>query len=57
MLSTILAAILTVLVALIIVCVIRFGGVVTSIAFSDLFIGAAAIAGALFLIKEYAKKN
>ena len=57
MCSIVLAAILTALVVLILVCVICFGGFVTSIIFSDLFVGAAAIAGVLYLIKKYCKKK
>ena len=57
MCSIVLAAIITALVLLILVCVICFGGVVTSVIFSDMFVGAAAIAGALFLIKKYCKKK
>ena len=57
MCSIVLAAILTALVVLILVCVICFGGFVTSAIFSDLFVGAAAIAGALYLIKKYGKKR
>ena len=56
MCSIVLAAILTALVVLILVSVIGFGGVVTSIIFSDLFVGAAAIAGVLYLIKRCKKK-
>ena len=57
MCSIVLAAILTALVVLILVSVICFGGVVTSIIFRDLFVGAAAIAGARYLIKKYCKKK
>ena len=57
MCSIVLAAILTALVVLILVCVICFGGFVTSVIFSDLFVGAAAIAGTLYLIKKYGKKK
>ena len=57
MCSIILAAILTALVVLILVCVVCFGGLVTSVIFSDLFVGAAAIIGALYLIKKYGKKR
>lgn len=56
MCATILTAILVVLVVLIIVCVVCFGGLVASIVCSDLFIGIAAIVGALYLIKKYGKK-
>lgn len=56
MCATILAAILVALVVVVLVCVICFGGVVASIICSDLFIGIAAIAGALYLIKKYGKK-
>lgn len=56
MCATILTAILVVLVVLIIVCVVCFGGLVASVVCSDLFIGIAAIVGALYLIKKYCKK-
>lgn len=56
MCATILTAILAVLVVLIIVSVVCFGGLVSSIICSDLFIGIAAIVGALYLIKKYGKK-
>ena len=55
--STVLAAILTALVVLILVSVICLGGFITSVIFSDLFVGAAAIAGILYLIKKYCKKK
>ena len=57
MCSIVLAAILTALIVLILVSFVCFGGVVTTIIFSDLFVGAAAIAGVLFLIKKYGKKK
>ena len=57
MCSIALAVILTALVVLILVSTICFGGVVTSIVFSDLFVGAAAIAGTLYLIAKYGKKK
>lgn len=57
MCSIILTAILATLVVLILVSVVCFGGLVTSIIFSDLFVGAAAIAGVIYLIKKYGKKK
>lgn len=57
MCSIVLAAILTALVVLILVSVVCFGGLVTSIIFSDLFIGIAAIVGVIYLIKKYGKKK
>lgn len=56
MCATILTSILVALVVLIVVCVVCFGGLVTSIICSDLFIGIAAIVGALYLIRKYGKK-
>lgn len=57
MCSIVLVTILTVIVVMILVSVVSLGGVVTSILFSDLFVGAAFVASIIYLIKKYGKKK
>ena len=57
MCSIVLVTILTVTVVMILVSVVSLGGVVTSILFSDLFVGAAVVASIIYLIKKYGKKK
>ena len=57
MCSIVLTAILAAIVVLILVSVVCFGGLITSIIFSDLFIGIAGAVGIIYLIDKYCKKK